>query len=305
MSLSTQARWLAERAGVYQTSDRVVHVRGDDARSWLNGQISNDVRTLAGDEGRYAVTLTVKGRVVSDLWAVDEPPGMALILPEVALASALERFDKHIIMEDVELEPDPAIRVVTVQGPLAAEVVSVLPPEVRRVACARLGSSGFDCWLPQASEGLRDALVRRAEELGGGAIDDAGWADAHVRLAVPRIAVDFGPESYPQEAGIGARALSFSKGCYLGQEVVYMLENRGQAARKLVQLASVSPLAAGAQVLDESGKRVGEITSVATREADEPHTLALASVKRSAAAPGQTVWVDGSRCDVRHVVGAG
>src|SRR4051812_25275976 len=96
-----QVRALGACVGVYRTSDRVIHVRGDDARSWLNGQISNDVRTVSGDEAQYAVALTVKGRIISDLWALEEAPGMAIVVPGTRADAALARFEQYIIMEDV------------------------------------------------------------------------------------------------------------------------------------------------------------------------------------------------------------
>jgi tRNA-modifying protein YgfZ len=287
-SLDEQVRWVSETAAVYATGDRVVRVRGDDARSWLNGQITNDVRTLTGDTAIYALTLTVKGRVVSDLWALDDEPGMAVVLPAARADQALARFEQHIIMEDVELQPEQ-LTVITVQGPRAAEVIEATG--VRRYACARL-SEGFDVWAAGAE---LDMLKRRAAAIGGGELDADGWAAAHLALGVPRVGVDFGDDTYPQEAGL-KRALSFGKGCYLGQEVVYMLENRGQLARRLVQLDAPG-LEPGAAITDEAGKRLGTLTS-----ASGPYALGL--VKRSHAETGQTVLVGGSPVRVRTVVGA-
>ena len=304
--LGAQVRALSERAGVYRTSDRVVHVSGDDARSWLNGQISNDVRTLGGDQATYAVALTVKGRIISDLWALEEAPGMAFVVPDARADAALARFEQYIIMEDVELTRDDDLVVLTVQGPAASDVMAALPQDVRRYPCARLASVGFDCWVPGGQvEPVLAALVERAAALGGARIDDAGWAAAHVALGVPRVALDFGDDTYPQEAGLGARALSFGKGCYLGQEVIYMLENRGQLARRLVQLEadpSAELPAPGTLVTDQEGKRLGELTSVTAREEDLP-ARALAFVKRAASEPGNTVWVAGSPYRVSKVIG--
>lgn len=301
----TQVRWLSETAGVYQTTDRVVHVRGDDARSWLNGQVSNDVRELSEEAACYALALTVKGRIVSDLWALAEgAEGMALVLPKARCEATLERLDKHIIMEDVELTPDAELEVFTVQGPRASEVVmAAREAPLRRYRCARLTAEGIDLWVARAqAEALFEQLVRAAVAVGGGVLGDPSWAEAHVALRVPRLGVDFGEDSYPQEAGLGSRALSFSKGCYLGQEVVYMLENRGQLPRRLVQLEAPSGavIEPGAPVLDGEGKRVGEVTS-ATVSGEEP--LALAYVKRALAEVERFVWVAGSPCRVRAVVG--
>jgi len=302
----TQLHWLAESAGVFETTDRVVHVRGDDARSWLNGQVSHDVAKLSGDVAQYAVALTVKGRIVSDLWALEDPPGMAIVLPAARVDSALERFEQYIIMEDVELAADPDLVVLTLQGPRASELVDALPAGLRRYPCPRLATSGFDAWVPRAQvPELLVSLAERARELGGGVVDEAGWADAHVALGVPRIEHDFGETTYPQEAGVGPRALSFGKGCYLGQEVVYMLHNRGQLARRLVQLEAPGGalLEVGATVVDAEGKRLGEVTSSAPR-LDGDRTLGLAFVKRALSEPDQTVWVAGSPCRVKRVIGA-
>lgn len=301
----TQVRWLAETAGVFETQDRVVHVRGDDARSWLNGQVSHDVSKLSGDVAQYALALTVKGRVVSDLWALQDEEGMAIVLPAARVESALARFEQYIIMEDVELSADPDLVVVTVQGPRASEVLSSLPAELRRYPCARLASTGFDVWVPRAqASAVVATLVARAAELGGGQVDETGWAHAHVVLGVPRIEHDFGDDTYPQEAGLGGRALSFGKGCYLGQEVVYMLHNRGQLARRLVQLEGPSGLAlpVGSTVVDAEGKRLGEVTS-SLPPLDDQHTLGLAFVKRASSEPDQAVWVAGSPCRVARVIG--
>ncbi|MET0339600.1 MAG: hypothetical protein ABW252_01290 [Polyangiales bacterium] len=308
--------WLTGSAAVFRSSDRVVHVRGDDARSWLNGQISNDVRSLPPDTARYALLLTVKGRVVSDLWALDAADGMALVLPIVRADAALERFDKHIIMEDVELQPDPDLVVLTVQGPRAAEVVEAASDAVRRYAAPRLGGVGFDVWVP-ASEAARalDVLATKAAAIGGGQLDEIGWARAHVTLGVPRVSADFGEDSYPQEAGLGARAMSFEKGCYTGQEVVYMLERRGQLGRRLVQLEGSAVdtegrAIEGAPLVDADGKKLGELTSFSLVSGDDvvgeqvaARALALGYLKRQAAEPGQTVWVAGSPWRVRRVVG--
>lgn len=301
-------RRVTESAGVYLTNDRVVHATGDDARSWLNGQISNDVRTIAGDEAVYALALTAKGRIVTDLWALAEDAGMAIVLPGARLEAALERFDKHIIMEDVELAVDDAQAVVTVQGPRAREVMEAAGTDLRSYPCPRLGGTGFDLWVPRARlDATLDALGARATELGGGPLDDAAWAAVSVALGVPRLGQDFGEDAYPQEAGLGARAVSFSKGCYLGQEVVYMLEKRGQVARRAVVIAAepgtdAAQAAPGAQVSDADGKRIGELTSVSSLP-DGAGALALAYLKRAFAEPDQTVWLAGSPWRVVRVVG--
>lgn len=302
-----QLRFVTEGAGVFVTTDRVVHVRGDDARTWLNGQITNDVRTLSGDQATYALATTVKGRIVSDLWALAHEDGMAIVLPSARYAEALDILDKHVIMEDVELVPDEGLRVLTVQGPHAAEVAENVSA-VRRYEARRLGFLGVDLWVHEGElAGVLRTLEDKAKSLGGGVLDEQGWAHAHVARGVPRIGIDFGEQTYPQEAGLKARALSFQKGCYRGQEVIYMLENRGQLARRLVVLetneAAVPESIARGSALEVDGKRVGEVTSVDVTRSDTGTTLLMGYLKRPTWDVGQVVVASGVPCTVRSVVG--
>jgi folate-binding protein YgfZ len=306
-TVQEQCAWLTDTVGVFLPDDRLVRVSGEDAESWLNGQVTADVRDMAVGEARYALTVTVKGRVLTDLWVARDAQGLVLSLPAKTYDAALAAYDKHIIMEDVELSPCPDLRVVAVQGPQAPRLLAALDPPVQALPCARLfPRSGFDLWAaPPELDALLGRLERAAAALGGGRVDAAGLAQAHVVLAVPRAAVDFDGDSYPQEAGLKERAVSFNKGCYMGQEVVYMLEKRGQPARRLVQLeCPTGELQAGDPVLDGEGKRLGELTGVAEPQpAGGSSRLALAYLKRASAELGVRVRVRERECSVRCVVG--
>jgi folate-binding protein YgfZ len=158
------------------------------------------------------------------------------------------------------------------------------------------------------STDVNNALERlggAARALGGGVLDPDGWTAVHVLSGVPRCGVDFGEESYPQEAGLKARAVSFNKGCYLGQEVICMLENRGQLARRLVQLESSEAGAVdpGTQLFDTEGKRVGEITSWTVTPGAQPATFALGYVKRPFWEPERALRTGERTWTVRTVVG--
>jgi tRNA-modifying protein YgfZ len=306
-SIQEQCEWLSNRVGVFVSSDRLLRVGGEDAENWLNGQVTADVRGLTPGQALYALTVTVKGRVITDLWVARDAQGLVLSLPSATYEAALAAYERHIIMEDVELSPCPELRVVTVLGPAAPQVLAALAPVVPQLTCPRLfPRPGFDLWAPLPElDALLERLERAASKLGGGRVEEAGVAQAHVVLGVPRAALDFGLESYPQEAGLKERAVSFSKGCYVGQEVVYMLEKRGQPARRLVQLeCPLGELAAGDPVFDGDGKRLGELTSVAEPQpAGAPSRLALAYLKRGSAELAGRVCVRERDCSVRWVVG--
>lgn len=297
-----------EHAAVYLTPDRVLHIRGDDARSWLNGQVTSDLKALGTETAIYVLSINVKGRILSDGWALERGADLALSLPEARTQAVLESFDKHIIMEDVEVALDPDLRVLTVQGPKAHAVVEQAGLQVFSYRAARLGAEGFDLWVPQAElEAAQNALQKAAETVGGALVTTPDLLnEAHVRAAVPRVGTDFGDTNYPQEAGLKQRAVSFNKGCYLGQEVICMLENRGQLNRRLVQLERAEALSVppGTQCVDADGKRVGELTSVAvTQLPSGPTTLALAYLKRPLAEVGGKVRVGELEWAVRSIVG--
>ncbi len=294
-SLDEQARWVSESVAVFVPAEVVVRVTGDDAKSWLNGQVTNDVRELHADAAVYVLALTVKGRVISDLWARGGEAGPVLTIPAAMREVLLAHFDKHIIMEDVELSQEPDQLTVSVQGPRAKDLIADLrlsPEAYATYACSRLHGEGVDVVTTAANLGtVIDEITRRAEALGGGRLSDSALAHAHVVHAIPRIGIDFGENTYPQEAGLKTRAVSFNKGCYTGQEVVYMLENRGQLSRRLVQLTGPAEplLAKGTSLFDAQGARAGEVTSVSVTDSGDPATVTLAYLKRAFAEEGSVV----------------
>jgi folate-binding protein YgfZ len=302
-SLDSLTPLVCSSAAVHVTSDRIFRVQGDDAHSWLSGQITADIRGLKPGHAVYALCVTVKGRIVSDLWVIEQE-GLHIVLPERCAEDALATLEKHIIMEDVELVPVPERCVVSVQGPLAREVVT--DAGLQGVyAASRLCEAGLDAWLPRGdAEPLLKRLADAAQLRKGRVVDAADWGALHVALAVPRAGIDFNGDAYPQEAGLKARAVAFNKGCYQGQEVVYMLENRGQLSRRLVQLEGPeAALTVGAQLMDAEGKKVGQVTSAARKT--DGQALALAYAKKPHWDTDVTLHTPEGVVRVTHIVGSG
>jgi folate-binding protein YgfZ len=257
-----------ERVG-WVTDELLVEVRGDDARTWLNGQITNDLKRLTPDQPVYGLVLTGKGRILSELLAIEHPEhGLLVAVPRAAWPALREQLEHFIIMEDVTLAPREDLALVTIQGSLAA-APGLLPH-------ARIGA-GFDLVVP-ASE-----AAARLHALGARLIDEPERERRRVAAGRPRFPIDFGEHTYPHEAGLEKSAVSFQKGCYHGQEVVCMLESRGQISRRLVRLSGPAGLSAGGQLTGEDGQAVGTITS-AIDEGDR--SVALGIVKRALATPG-------------------
>lgn len=279
-----------------QRGDVVIAVEGDDARTWLNGQITNDLKRLRPDTAVYGLVLSAKGRILTDVVVLEPPGALVFALPAAAWPAVHEHLEKYIIMEDVTLR-ETTLALLTLAGARAGELDverQLAGLDVTVSAHDRLGP-GREILVERANEdeALR-RLVAAAQTLGGGLVDDVAWEAARVQRAVPRWSVDFGERTYPQEAGL-KRALAFDKGCYLGQEVVCMLENRGQVTRSLVALALPPGASVGAALL-RGGETVGEVTSVAG-----PHALAL--VKRVASEPGTELDTPQGTAQVVRLVG--
>ncbi|MBK8169631.1 MAG: folate-binding protein YgfZ [Sandaracinaceae bacterium] len=291
-----------QTAGLYSLREHaVLRVHGDDARSWLNGQITNDVRATTKGQSVYALVINLKGRVVADVWVLDNGDDFLLVLPQSAFATVEAQFEKYIIMEDVALSAASELRVVTLQGALAASLAEKTGVSTSLAYRAdRMHAEGVDILIAKndydaAWENLSAAVLAE----GGEILDDVSWQDARIGAGRPAFGVDFGERTYPQEAGLEERAVSFNKGCYLGQEVVCMLENRGQLTRRLVALTVTDKngLTHGTQVTGSDGANVGEVTSVSSDQ-----TRALAFVRRALANKGTEVNAGGERATVEEVL---
>lgn len=247
----------------------VLSIRGDDARVWLNGQITNDVRTTKAGDAVHALVLNVKGRILADTIVLDRGErGLSVIIPRSEHATLREHLEKYVIMEDIELVLETLDVAELHEGATSGE----------HFATPWMGQ-GVSIWIGDASS--LGAVDR---------IEDAEAELIRIREGRPAFGVDFGPTTYPQEAGLES-AVSFQKGCYLGQEVVCMLENRGQLSRRLVRIESDHAVAAGAKVIDATGGEVGAVTSSVAKP--DGSGLGLAYVKRAAIAEARPLVVDG------------
>jgi folate-binding protein YgfZ len=188
-------------------------------------------------------------------------------------------------MEDVELSAMPKTRVISVQWPRAHDVLE--GHIVERHRADELGHGGYLALLPDDAslEAEWPQLRARAEQLGGGEVDETGFELARLRAGRALFGRDFWDQHYPQEAGLIARAVSFNKGCYLGQEVVCTLESRGRASRHLVRLEAPmqSGLAPGANLIDGENREVGQLTSIAP-DPDRERAIGLGYVKTTVVA---------------------
>ena len=294
------ARASRETVLLVPAQDRMaVLVTGKDRTSWLNGLVTCELAKRERGEGAYGLLVEKKGRIQTDLYVVPsaDDETLALALPRALRDSVMATLDHYLIMEDAELVPADLVFFVA-HGPRAPEL-RALAPFAGTVDL--LGTGGVVLAAP--AEDVADLEAKLADavaKLGGVVASEETWEAVRIEHGLPRFGADFDATLYPQEAALEKLAVSFSKGCYLGQEVIYMLENRGHVKRKLVPLdleGDAAP-AAGAPVTTVEGESVGEIKSAALGPSSGK-PVAIAMVKWSHAEAGTPLRVANQPATVR------
>ena len=255
-------------------SDRgVLRLTGADRTTWLQGLVTNDVLALGAGRRLYSAWLTPQGRMITDLWIVAAPDALLLDVPAPLSASLAARLDGLVFAEDVQIDDvSSQVACSMVVGPLvrgggvtAAAGSSALPCAEVLVADDTYGVPGLVAY------GDLDRLL----DLGGlAALKEAPRVDLdtfdvlRIEAGVPRFLVDMTGDTIPLEAGIEDRAISFTKGCYVGQEVIVRVTTRGggRVAKRLVGLAldpAGTPVPPAGAPVHAGDRLVGHVTSAA------------------------------------------
>jgi tRNA-modifying protein YgfZ len=325
---------LTQACGLIDRSERgKLSLAGPSAVEFLNGQVTNEIAGLRGGEGCYAAFLTHKGKMLGDLrilavaaQGTGVPSELLLDTERVALQALFDMINRFKLGHDLELGKrtlqsallslvGPAADEVAARatgagapapgaGPRADEPVptlggtehahlmaSISGRAVRLIRTAE--PSGVDVLCDAA-----DVEVVRAALVGAGAqpVSEAAIEIVRVEHGRPRYGVDLDDTVIPQEAGLNERAVSFTKGCYVGQETVARLHYKGRPNRHLRGLL-LSRLLAGGEELCLDGRAVGRVSSVVLSPAHGP--IALALVRREVQ-PGAVVSAgeDGATAEV-------
>jgi tRNA-modifying protein YgfZ len=277
---------------------------GEQAAEFLDGQLSNDIATLEPGHGRYAALLTNKGRMLGDVRVLNTGEGLLLLTERVALQALFDQVRRGLIGWRAELHKRTLqLALFSLVGPRSEAVATAaglaLPgPDEHDVAGPVVRTDvGLDV-LPEAerAEEVRDALVA------AGAIEapEAVAEIVRVERARPRYGLDIDETVMPAEAGIVDRAVSFTKGCYVGQETVARLHWKGKPNRHLRLLRSAAPVAAG-DAVHANDREVGRVGSAVVSPRFGP--LALAIVRREVD-PGARVVVGAASVDAEVAVAA-
>ena len=288
---------------------------GPDRVRYLNAILTNNIKDLAASHGVVSLLLNPQGHILAEIETYALADKLLCISYLKIREALVETLEKFIIMDDVTLSDDSSIYdTLALEGPAAAQIVSGLTgvdlkslPELG-IQEVRVGS--LPCFLIRRSPGndvsaefvtdrpnmreLWDVLQERARAAGGGPMGYTALSALRLGQGIPWFSYNFGEKQIPHEAGLENSHISYTKGCYTGQEIVERVRSRGQVNRRRVNLVFDGPIPPepGA-VLTLGGKEVGQITRAAAPP-DLSYAIGMAYVRKEAYAPGtQLEWSSG------------
>ena len=289
-----------------------LRVSGSDRRSYLQGLLTNDIAALTSGTGCYSAYLTAQGRMIADMRVFELGDDMLVDLESGVLETVRSRWEQFIFSEDVKIEPlTQSTAEIGVYGPGAAAVIASafagaegMPMLGSRrwdfqgapavvIRSDDIGVDGFDVVAPVDR---KSALVDLLIASGASVVSDDAAEICRVEAGRPRFRVDMDEDTIPLEAGIEDRAISLTKGCYVGQEIIIRVLHRGhgRVARKLVgfvfEAAAPTP-ARGGKVLS-ADREIGMITSAVESPA-VGRAIALGYVHRDFTQAGTPVIAAG------------
>jgi folate-binding protein YgfZ len=314
------AEFAALRSGcaVYDLSwKRYYLISGRDRVRWLNGMISNNVRDLPAGQGIYAFVLNPQGRVLGDLYIYNRGDDFVLETDAAQAAKLYPHLKRFIIMDQVEFKAAEEWASLGVQGPKAEQTLRAAGVELAALQLLQLSdvkfggtpatlargdyplSPSYELWLAaEQAPALWEALVKAgAAPVGAEALELA-----RIAAGLPRYGQDIRERDLPQETG-QTRALSFTKGCYIGQEIVERIRARGKLHRGFAGLRIFEgPLPASGAKVQAAGKEVGEVTSAAVLPAKAGEiAVALGYIRSEAGEAGSKVAIGSARATVESL----
>ena len=269
-------------------SDRAkFKVTGKDRVRFLNGQLTNDIDGLHSGSAIYACALTAKGKLCADLFVAATEEGHYLDAESLLRESLAARLEKYIIADDVTLEDVTdefgLFHLTDSKFPVSSESI-----EIFQIESPRFGPSGVDLWFPASQM----ALMR--QRLKNEPIDAEALENLRIELGIARWGSELSENVIPNEAMLDKRAISYTKGCYLGQEVISRIRSLGHVNRHLRGLLPAGDivLKTGDKLIGaaEASKEVGLVTSVG-RSPSLGRAIALGYIRRGSDAPGSTLQV--------------
>jgi folate-binding protein YgfZ len=279
-------------------SDRAKYrATGKDSGRFLNGQLTNNILSLQPGSAICACALTAKGKLSADLFVAATEESHYLDAESVLRESLAARLEKYIIADDVTLEDvtdefglyhliDPESADAGLQTPASLEISE--ETQTFLIRSNRYGFPGIDLWFPAGQ------AAQVQEQLKQSPVDFEAAENLRIEQGIARWGNELSEDVIPNEAGLDKRAINYTKGCYLGQEVISRIKSLGHVNRHLCGLLP----GAGAELEvrdklfsdEESKKEIGFITSIG-RSQSLDRTIALGYVRRGFDVPGSVLQV--------------
>jgi folate-binding protein YgfZ len=309
---------LVSGSGVYDLSSRSnLSLTGGDRVRWLNGMVTNNIRDLKAGRGVYAFLLNPQGHILGDLNVYNLGESLLVNTDQSQVETILAVFDKYIIMDDVEVtnvsKQLSALGLAGPKSPATLQAAGFEVPELKALQFVEItwqqtavtvvrGDNpqveSLELLLtPGDPERVSEALMKA----GAKPVGTAALELLRIAAGIPRYGVDIRERDLPQETEQN-RALNFSKGCYVGQEIVERIRSRGQVRRKFTGFNIDGQLPAAGSKIQVDGKDFGEITSAASLPvAGGERRVALGYIRREVAMPGKQVEAGGSAATVANL----
>ncbi len=277
-------------------------ITGKDRQSWLNGLVTCELATRRVGDGVYGFAVGKNGKLLAELFIVLDDDRILIGTAHDRIELLAQHFDKYVIMEDVELENvTTSVTWAMAHGPYAPRLAATARAHgaVAAAAVDMTGKGGALFVLESASAEAIEQRLQNEKDAPVVIADETTWDKLRVEIGIARWGVDFNDDNYPQEAALEHLAVSFQKGCYLGQEAVFMLQMRGHVKKKIVRLTieGTDPVATSTGITLPDGTSVGTVTST-TQSLDKPVVLALGYVKWKQTDSGTELVVAGRKATV-------
>lgn len=292
---------------------------GPDRVRYLNAILTNNIKDLAVGQGNVSLLLNPQGHILAEIETYAAPDSLCCISYAMIRERLIAWLEKYIIMDDVTLT-DESLRYGTLAlaGPKAAvaarELTGIDLGGLEELGRRETAVGPIPCWVVKHSPGgvaeceflaerekLRDlwpTLLEAAKKHGGGPMGYAALNAQRLAQGVPWFGYDFGEKQIPHEAGVEVSHISYTKGCYMGQEIVERVRSRGQVNRRRVELVfdGTSAPPAG-EPLTVDGKEVGFVTRAAV-PCFLTHAVGMGYVRKDNNAPGSRLSWSGGKAVV-------
>jgi folate-binding protein YgfZ len=320
-------RAVRQQAGLIDQSHRgKLRLTGKDRVEFLHGMVTNDVRKLAAGKGLYAVFTTDKAKMLSDARIYCLPDAFWIDLEAGVVGKIHKHLDKYTLASDVTVEQvTDAFGLVSIYGPASPEIllqfISPGPLPAEEYSTARLsiedvsifaarneitGETGFDLYVPMdKTPDVWNRLLKSGGAHGLRAVGTDALNALRIEAGIPRYGVDMDESNFPMETGLEKNAISYTKGCYIGQETIARADAQGRMSKHLSGLVLAGePVPDKGRVIQArsrdagaEGKSVGTVTS-AVKSPTLGKVIALGYIHRDFAEPGSKVQIDGVPAEV-------